>query len=134
MKVIKTYKTLFDKTKKQYCYLKNDRIEYCDVPMLFPLVKKMHFKFLSEELRKYAVENCYIKHVEVKVKSYSPVKTAVGQQDWYTSAVKIFRKNPTLTLKQLQEQFFPERTVDAIRCYRWRAAKRGDLLIKNGSN
>lgn len=134
MQVIKTYKTLFDKTKKQYCYLKNDRIEYCEVPVLIPLTKKMHFKFLPPDVRQYAVENCYIKHMELKVKSYAPVKPPVAQNDWYATAVKIFRENPNLTIKELQKQFFPERTVDAIRCYRWRAAKRGDLLIKNGSN
>ena len=134
MQVIKTYKTLFDKTKKQYCYLKNDRIEYCEVPVLIPLTKKMHFKFLPLDVRQYAVENCYIKHMELKVKSYAPVKAAVAQQDWYTTAVKVFIKHPNLTIRQLQEQFFPERTIDAIRNYRWRAAKRGDLLIKNGSN
>ena len=70
MQVIKIYKTLFDKTKKQYCYLKNDRIEYCEVPVLIPLTKKMHFKFLPLDVRQYAVENCYIKHMELKVKSY----------------------------------------------------------------
>lgn len=121
MQVVKKYKTLFDKTKKQYCYIYSDEIRYSEYPMLQDVKKRFAFYQLTEENRNYVAEHCYIKHLEVKITAYVNINEkykspqAKEGRGWSSKEIQLVNDWINSTPSILQRKFFPQRSLASVR-------------------
>lgn len=111
-----SYKTLFCKKTKQFVSIKNKKIEFVDVPVLYLKYKKFEIDNLSHEDKLYLSNNITIKHYKLTYERDIIYDRKVKKSQVTLNTLKIIKENINRPPIDVYNEFFKDtRTYNSVK-------------------
>lgn len=115
-------KTLYDRKEQKFFHIKNNKIEYLEIPKIFKKDFSFSFSKYPADIRNYLTEHCIIKYMEISLVAQKPIDTKViPKKKFKITDYYLIQDNLHLGLQEIKDLYFPDVSTTqclASFCYR----------------
>lgn len=101
-------KSLYDKKEKKFFHIKNNKIEYLEIPKIFKKDFSFSFSKYPAELRDYLTEYCIIRYMKISLVGQKPINVKkIPKNKFKITDYYLIQDNLHLGLQEIKDLYFP---------------------------
>lgn len=121
-------KSLYDKKEKKFFHIKNNKIEYLEIPKIFTKGFSFSFCKYPADIRNYLTEHCIIKYMKISLVGQKSINTKIIPRNKFKiTDYYLIQNNLNLGFQEIKDLYFPDvATTQCLSSFYYRMKRKLD--------